>query len=319
LVRNGRGDRAATIARVLTVNPSRAMPEDLSVNSGQEAERGANDVNGGCSERSTGTLTLPAVDAVFRWSDETWGAALRCRPLEDVAEHLFTTRQLELRPTADGVPAHAAWAQATAAVGGSAERLLRIKQVHGRTVRVVREETIGPDDVAARPEADALVSNAAGAVLAVQVADCVPVLMADRRTGVAAAVHAGWRGTSAGITRAAVEALAREFSTEPRDLTVAIGPSIGACCYEVGDELLDEFRRDGAGDDELSRWFHRAQNGRLQLDLWTANREQLVRAGVSPDRIFLARLCTQTHAGVFDSYRAAGAAAGRMAALIRVP
>ena len=154
---------------------------------------------------------------------------------------------------------------------------------------------------------------------AVQVADCVPVLMADRRTGVAAAVHAGWRGTSAGITRAAVEALAREFSTEPRDLTVAIGPSIGACCYEVGDELLDEFRRDGAGDDELSRWFHRAQNGRLQLDLWTANREQLVRAGVSPDRIFLARLCTQTHAGVFDSYRAAGAAAGRMAALIRVP
>jgi YfiH family protein len=295
------------------------MPEDLGVNSGQRAERGARDDNDGCLGQANAALTLPPVDAAFRWSDETWGAALRCCALEDVAEHLFTTRQLELRPSPDGSPAHAAWEQAAAAVGGHADRLMRIKQVHGRTVRVVRAGAIAPNDIAARPEGDAQISNAPDIVLAVQVADCVPLLMADRRSGAAAAVHAGWRGTSAGITRAAVEAMAREFGTDPRDLTVAIGPSIGECCYEVGDELVDAFRRDGATEAELARWFHRSANGRLRLDLWAANRDQLLATGVLDDRTFVARLCTQTHATVFDSYRAAGAAAGRMAAVIRTP
>jgi copper oxidase (laccase) domain-containing protein len=121
------------------------------------------------------------------------------------------------------------------------------------------------------------------------------------------------------VTRATVEAMAREFGTAPGDLVVAIGPSIGACCYTVGAELIDAFRAGGAGDAQLSRWFSRAANGDLRLDLWTVNRDQLLDAGVRADRIFTAGVCTQSNADTFDSYRAAGGHAGRMAALIAVP
>ena len=105
----------------------------------------------------------------------------------------------------------------------------------------------------------------------------------------------------------------------PRDLVVAIGPSIGACCYTVGDELIDAFRSGGATEAQLARWFSRTAGGDLRLDLWPVNRDQLLAAGVPADRIFTAGLCTQTNADTFDSYRAAGANAGRMAALIAVP
>lgn len=196
---------------------------------------------------------------------------------------------------------------------------MRITQVHGATVRVLRRGEIGAHDVAGRPDADAIVCNEAGLVLAVQVADCVPLLMADRRSGAVAAVHAGWRGTCAGIAGAAIETMAREFGTRPHDLIVAMGPSIGACCYHVGPELVDAFRAAGAHDGNIARWFERAETGALRLDLWAANRDQIHAAGVPENHIHLSRLCTQTNLGVFDSFRAEGGLAGRMAALIRVP
>jgi len=96
-----------------------------------------------------------------------------------------------------------------------------------------------------------LISDAPDIAIAVRVADCVPLLMADRTRGVVAAVHAGWRGTVARVAVAAVDALGREFGTRPQDLIAAIGPNIGACCYEVGTELVDAF---GYGWDDL-QWF----------------------------------------------------------------
>ena len=260
----------------------------------------------------------------FDWSQESWGRALRCGPLSAVAQHLFTTRQLPLRatnvsPETSPAAVETAWAHAAASVGATPDAVMRVKQVHGRQVRVLKAGGVGPDATTARPEADALVSNEPGLVLVVQVADCVPVLMADGRTGAAGAAHAGWRGTAAGVTRATVETMARALGTDPRDLIAAIGPSIGACCYTVGAELIDAFRSGGASEDQLGRWFSRTASGDLRLDLWTANRDQLLSAGVGGDRIFVAGLCTQTHADTFDSYRAQGAKAGRMAALIAVP
>jgi YfiH family protein len=261
---------------------------------------------------------LPTPDPAFRWSAEPWGHALVCAPLQSLAQHLFTTKQLQLRSSTPD-PQLIAWTQAAASLGAGLDQVMRIKQVHGRTVRVLRQGEIRSGDVQDRPEADAVVANEPDLVLAVQVADCVPMLMADRRSGAVAAVHAGWRGTCAGVAAAAVDAMTREFGTTPHDLVVAIGPSIGACCYEVGDELLDAFRQAGASDDNLARWFSRTSTGSLRLDLWTVNHDQLVDAGVLADHVYIARLCTQTHAQVFESYRADGAAAGRMAALIRVP
>jgi YfiH family protein len=258
-------------------------------------------------------MNPPSPDSAFRWSRETWGDALRCGPLGEVAQHLFTTKQLQLRPFE---LQREAWAQAVNAVGGDVSNLRRIKQVHGRTVCV-----LGADSRASGtpPEADAVVSATPGHVLAVQVADCVPLLIADPRTGAVAAVHAGWRGSAAGVAAATIKTLAREFDVRPGDLIAAVGPSIGACCYEVGPELVDAFRQFGASEEQLARWFTRTQAGSLRLDLWAVNGDQLIDAGVPPAQIHISGLCTQTHATVFDSYRAQGPNAGRMAALIRVP
>jgi len=257
-------------------------------------------------------MTLPEPDPAFRWSVEPWGHALRCRPLESVAQHLFTTRQLQLSSRSS------AWTQAAASLGVGVEQVLRVTQVHGNTVRTIRAGEMSADVLAARPDADALVSNEPDVVLAVQVADCVPLLMADPRSGAAAAVHAGWRGTAAGIARVAIETMARAFGTRSEDLIVAVGPSIGTCCYEVGADLRDAFRGAGWSEADLMPWFS-DDGGAVRLDLWAANRDQVRSAGVPAHQIHLSALCTKSNLEVFDSYRAEGAQAGRLAALIRTP
>lgn len=256
-------------------------------------------------------VTLPAPAAGFHWSREPWGPALRCAPLAAVSQHLFTSRQLAL-PAPDG------WQHALSSIGAGPERLMRVKQVHGNVVRVLTRGHVPDSAFDERPDGDAIVSNAAGLVLAVMVADCVPILIADAKAGAAAAIHAGWRGTCAGIAAAAVTAMQRQFGSNPGDLVAAIGPSVGPGDYEVGESLIDAFRDAGHGDDCIDRWFVRTA-ARPHLDLWTANRDQLAAAGVSADHIYTCGLSTVSHPDVFDSYRVAGERAGRMAALIIVP
>jgi YfiH family protein len=198
-------------------------------------------------------MTLPTPDPAFHWTSEAWGSALRCEPLAAIAQHAFTTRQLALR--AAGPQQRAAWAQATASVGGDLERLVRVKQVHGAVVHVLRNDAFARHETGEKPEADAIVSNLSGKILSVQVADCVPIVVADAQGRAVAAVHAGWRGTCAGVARVAVDAMTREFGADPQDLIAAIGPSIGPCCYTVGENVLERFRDAGATDDDVSRWF----------------------------------------------------------------
>ncbi|MEW6321262.1 MAG: peptidoglycan editing factor PgeF [Acidobacteriota bacterium] len=259
---------------------------------------------------------LPDPDPAFRWTAAAWGPVLTCAPLDAIARHVFTTRHLPLRTSPD------AWRDVAAAVGVVPERIARVTQVHGAAVRAIRRGEAGGVD-AARPEADALATNEPGLALAVQMADCAPILLADPRTGAVAAVHAGWRGVAARITWAAVEALQREFGVDPEDLVAAVGPAIGPCCYEVGEDLLDAFRAADTPARNLDRWFSwvRVDGGRgsLRLDVPRAVREQLIAAGLRPARVHVAGLCTRTHRDVFDSYRADGPAAGRMAAVIVTP
>lgn len=195
---------------------------------------------------------------------------------------------------------------------------MRVAQVHGNIVRVLRRGEVPAGAALERPDGDAIVSNEPGLILAVMVADCVPVLLADRAGGAAAAIHAGWRGTCARVGPAAVEAMRRHFGTEPSHLVAAIGPSIGPDDYEVGDSLIEAFQtaRHSAGD--LATWFRR-RSSRLHLDLWSANRDQLIDAGLRAELIFTCGLSTLAHTAVFDSFRSDGERAGRMAALIAVP
>ena len=253
-------------------------------------------------------MFLPELPETFEWIGESWGAALRCRPLADVAPHLFTTRQLRLSGDRD-------WKRLATAVG--AQDVLRVTQVHGRSVLIA-----GPVGTPADPShADVLLSGESGMAVAVRAADCVPLLIADARSGAVAAVHAGWRGTAAGAATAAVEALQQHFGGRAADFVAAIGPCIGACCYEVGADVVDAFAAAGHPRRMVDRWFRLSSSGTparpsLRLDVAAANRDQLVLAGVPETQVHVSGLCTAMHLELFASFRAEGNAAGRIAGVV---
>ncbi len=184
-------------------------------------------------------------------------------------------------------------AEALAAHG----RLLFLRQVHGSTV----VEAPWPGT----PEADAGVAAGGGWLIGIETADCLPLLLVDPARRAVAAAHAGWRGTVAQVAVRAVEALAARGS-RPEDLLAALGPAIGPCCYEVGEELRAEFGEDA---DEV---FVAGRNGRPHLDLRAANVRQLRRAGVRDTAILHVEECTRCHPELYHSYRRDGKGAGRM-------
>ena len=235
-------------------------------------------------------------------------------PLEPHAQHLFTIGNLRLRDNA------AEWEAVARTMGVRRDDVLLIRQVHGAAAAAARRPfdklRAGPLEWT-MPEADIIVSDDPGSAIGVRVADCAPILLADTRTGAVGAAHAGWRGTVLSAAASAVEAMKREFGTNAADLIAAIGPCLGACCGEVGPEVVDAFRSAGHEASSLARWFSDGPRGRPMLDLSQANVDQLAASGVSRERIHVAGLCTKTHAATMHSYRAAGAAAGRMLGVIR--
>jgi purine-nucleoside/S-methyl-5'-thioadenosine phosphorylase / adenosine deaminase len=189
-----------------------------------------------------------------------------------------------------------------AAALGSSLPIVVPRQVHG--TRVVDATA------AASPEADAVASGDAGLLVGVVTADCVPVLLVDRRGRLAAAVHAGWRGTAAGILEATVDHLCQRFETDPPALEAAIGPAIGGCCYEIGAEVVEAFRvRSGRATAEA--WSERA--GRRYLDLRAAARLLLGAAGVTS--VTTLGPCTACGTG-YHSYRRDGARTGRQLSFV---
>jgi len=270
-------------------------------------------------------MILPRPGNDFEWVDTQGGAALVCRPLERVARHIVTTRSWSLGSPSTG--SGDAWGEIAKAV--DVNRVLRVHQIHGAEVLVHRATR----PAAAPADADIIVSDDGETAIAIQSADCVPLLLADSRTGAVAAAHAGWRGTARRVAAVAVHAMTTAFGSRPADLVAAVGPSIGACCYQVGNEVRDRFVAEGFPEAEVSRWFFpsaRPSSGnpsmpglppmpgrdRWYLDLWSATRDQLEKSGVRPDQIFVAGLCTASHEA-FCSYRRDGARAGRLASAIR--
>jgi YfiH family protein len=252
-------------------------------------------------------MTEPQPNRAFVWTQAPWGAVLVCEPLAEVAPHLFTVGNLQLR----GDPAE--WAAVARAMDVHTDGLRLIRQIHGAAVAMARQGDARPW---ATPEADAIVSDDPGVAIVVRVADCAPLLIADRRLGVVAAVHAGWRGTLQGVAGRAVRALAREFGSDPADLMAAIGPCLGRCCGEVGPEVVEAFREAGHDETSLRRWFADGPTGRPYLDLARANGDQLAGSGVPETAVHAAGLCSKTYAGLMHSYRAEGKNAGRMVGII---
>jgi YfiH family protein len=185
-------------------------------------------------------------------------------------------------------------------------------QVHGADVRLVRDVNDARSD---EERCDGLTTRAPGVLLGVKSADCVPVILGDRRTGACASVHAGWRGTVAGIVPRAIEGMRAEFDTAPSDVRAAIGPAALACCYEVGAEVINAFRRNFNYADEL---FTPTRDGHALIDLHEANRRQLIEAGVRAERIHTLPLCTMCRTDLFFSYRREKSVYGRTGRLMSV-
>jgi hypothetical protein len=176
-----------------------------------------------------------------------------------------------------------------------------MRQVHGtRVVEAPWEE---------RPEADAAIARGDGLVLGVETADCLPILLVDPARRAVGAVHAGWRGTASEVAMRAVESL-RAQGSRSEDLVAALGPAIGPCCYEVGDELRPAFDRWG-GD-----LFRPGPRGRPHLDVRAANRRQLRAAGLREERIHDVAQCTSCRGDLYHSYRRDGPNGGRMISFV---
>ena len=212
--------------------------------------------------------------------------------------------------------------------------LATLRQIHSDIIHSVAAagETV--------PQGDGLITRTPKLLLAVQAADCVPILLADTRNRAVAAVHAGWRGTLARIAAKALGRMRMEFGTRPADIIAALGPAIGRCCYEVGPEVAQGFATqfpraaewfDGPfaqlahGEEPLwLPWLTMMPPGhvppppRVQLDLRAANRWQLVDTGVPERGIVVSDLCTACRTDLLFSYRREGSKTGRMMAMIAI-
>jgi len=217
-----------------------------------------------------------------------------------------------------------------AALGAEEFTLAPLKQIHSDAIHLFSAAPAHPC------KGDASATNRPGLLLAVQTADCVPIIVVDPKKRAVAAIHAGWKGTLARITEKAVGRMRLEFGSKPADLLAALGPSIGPCCYEVGAEFVTKFAaqfadaaeyfdepRTGEEPNPL-QWLnmmppgHQPPPGNVHLDLPRANRAQLVSAGLRPQNIFASGLCTACHTNFFFSHRREGARSGRLMSVVGI-
>ncbi len=226
-----------------------------------------------------------------------------------------------------------------ALTGSSATPLATLRQIHSSVL-----VTGGQDFACSAPGAplgkgDGLMTDRPGVLLGIQTADCIPVLVADRKRRAVAAFHAGWRGTVKRIVENGIGRLRMEFGSRPEDLVAAIGPGNLVCCYQVGEDVLAEFESQFTYGSELFREVYDADPVRtrypllfmnqrapghspngpsLHVDLVEANRRQLLAAGLRPAAIHVVAACTHCHPELFFSHRGSRGRCGRMMSLIGI-
>ncbi len=213
-------------------------------------------------------------------------------------------------------------------------RLITLKQIHSDAIHAVN------DAPARQCKGDALITATPGLVIAVQTADCVPILLADPKRRVVAAVHAGWRGTLARIVMKTVGRMRMVYGTRPSDVRAGLGPGVGRCCYPVGLEVVQKFHAqfpaardwfDGPFDRLVSddspnplQWLNQMPPGHqpppptANLDLIAANRWQLLEAGLAPRNVQDSGLCTVCNVSRLFSYRAERGHTGRLLGAIAI-
>ena len=199
-----------------------------------------------------------------------------------------------------------------AALGFSPEQFVFQEQIHSCTVKVVSIEDAGSglyDNESRIPESDAMVTNQKGLCLMAMAADCVPILLFDPMTETIAAIHAGWKGTVGRIAQNAVNVMMEQFGAKPSDILAGIGPSISKGNYEVGEELVERVKLSFKNYEPLIHW--NLSTNKPHFDLWEANKQVLLDAGIANTNIEIAGLCSFIKGDLFYSYRRDAGITGR--------
>lgn len=207
----------------------------------------------------------------------------------------------------------------TDALGFSCEDIVTSDQTHTTNVRVITEEDRGNGITRPRPytDVDGMVTNVPGLVLATFYADCVPLFFVDPIHGAVGLSHSGWRGTAGKIGAVTVEKMRETYGTRPEDIYSAIGPSICQECYEVSEDVIEEFKKSFQKKDWESL-FYKKDNGKYQLDLWEANRIIMIEAGIQESHISMPGICTCHNAEFLFSHRASKGKRGNLAAFLGI-
>jgi len=196
-------------------------------------------------------------------------------------------------------------------------QIVGARQVHGADIVEVDESHVAQSVFFSKTplQADGLITNQKGIFLSVVTADCLPVLILDPEKGAVGAVHAGWRGTLQGISGKAVIRMQECFHCRPADLTIALGPAIGACCYQVGPEVAEAFLKK---DRNLRPFIKSLSPSQWRIDLAGLNEYQLLKQGLNKKNIFILSLCTHCRQDLFFSVRAQKEPTGRQLSLIGI-
>lgn len=187
-------------------------------------------------------------------------------------------------------------------LGVEADEVYLVKQVHGDRVYVLDDPALSSNDIAGF-EADAIVTRLLGKPVGVLTADCIPVIVYDARLHVIGVVHAGRKGTAENILSKTVGVLRDTYGSHPENIFMAMGPGIGGCCYEVDEICVKPFKEKFRGWEGFVK---KSAGGKFRLDLFLANEEDGLNAGIRPENIFRSRECTACRVDRFFSYRKEG-------------
>lgn len=237
--------------------------------------------------------------------------------LGGISQGVFSSMNLSFARGDDPEAVKENYRRIGAAIGFSCENLVCSIQTHTTNVRVVTEADKGKGFLVPRDyeDVDGLITNVPGLVLATFYADCVPLFFVDPVNKAIGLSHSGWRGTVGKMGKVTLEAMKREYGTDPSQVLAAIGPSICRECYEVSQDVILMFEE--AFDP--SRWpdiYDAKENGKYQLDLWRANEIILLEAGILPEHLSVTNICTCCNPELLFSHRASQGKRGNLAAFL---
>ena len=239
--------------------------------------------------------------------------------LGGVSQGIYSSMNLSFTRGDDDTAVHENYRRFAAAVGFEAEDIVTSDQTHTANVRVITEEDRGNGITKPRQytDVDGMITNVPGLVLATFYADCVPLYFVDPVHHAIGLSHSGWRGTVAKIGAVTVERMREEYGSDPGDIYSAIGPSICQDCYEVSEDVIQEFRT-AFGRKDWDILFYRKENGKYQLNLWEANRIIMQEAGIREEHISMPGICTCCNPEFLFSHRASHGKRGNLGAFLGI-